>query len=495
MTNSPPSPPVSPQQAAAELLRRRRARGTLLDFTTYTKPDYQVGWHHRLLCDTLDRFAAGLVPRLIVCVPPQHGKTELVVRRLAPYLLGRDPDCRVISCSYGSSLASDGNRDVQRVVDDDPYRRLFPATRIGGDAVRNSDVFEVVGRAGFYRSAGVGGPITGRPMDVGLIDDPFKNREEADSPVVREAVWNWYTSAFLSRAHRGTRILVCHTRWHPDDLVGRLLRQQRDDPKADRWEVLSLPALCKEAGDGLGSPRQVGDALWPERHPPELLERKRAASPYDWFSLYQQEPRSPGSQEWPDELFPPSLWFDDWPGGMRRRVLSLDPSKGRSDKSGDYSAFVMLALDDDWTLWVDADLARRPVEASAERSIVGDGLELLRRWNPEAFSVETNGFQSLVADAFLRVARERGVHCPLYPVESTDPKTTRIRQLGPYLAQKRLRVRNTPGGRMLVEQLRLFPNAEHDDGPDALAQAVVTMDHLVYGRRDDDAGGVDYLRV
>jgi hypothetical protein len=490
MTSSLLSPgQISPAQAAAELLRRRRARANLLDFTLYTKPDYEAGWHHRLLAGTLDRFAAGLIPRLVVCIPPQHGKTELVVRRLAAKLLGDDPDLRIISCSYSASLASDGNRDVQRIIDDEPYRRLYPGTALAGRNVRtvagpmplrNSDVFEVAGRRGFYRSAGVGGPITGKPMDVGIIDDPFKNREEADSPVVRESVWQWYTGAFLSRAHKGTRILVCHTRWHPEDLVGRLLKQQQDDPKASRWEVLVLPAVCKADGDGCGSPRRAGEALWPERHPLTLLEQKKAANPYDWWSLYQQEPRNPGSTEWPESYFTwPGFWFEDWPtSGLVIKVMALDPSKGTDSKTGDYQALVKFARDEKGVEYVEADLAKRPLTAlkAADGTELSEGMvetavDQAAAFRPEGVAVETNLFQVLLLIPFRDVAESRGYEVPLYGLDNTVKKEVRIRRLGTPLSQRRTRFRRTPGTRLLVEQLKQFPTADHDDGPDALEMA------------------------
>lgn len=503
MTNSLQSPPVSKQEAAAELLRRRRARQNLLEFTRYTMPAYQVGWHHAALCAKLDAFAHGQIRRLMVFMPPQHGKSELVSRRLPAYLLGRHPNARVIACSYTADLAGTMNRDVQRVMDADSYRALFPGVNLpgkrvktlSGAALRNSDEFEIIDRdgrltGGSYKSAGVLGGITGRPMDFGVIDDPIKGREQADSAAHRENVWGWYNGDFLSRTHGKTQLLLTCTRWHEDDLAGRLLKVATDEPKADQWEVVCYPAILEQPT--AGDPRQVGEPLWPERHPLESLEAKRASSPYDWASLYQGHPRAQGSTEWPDELFPASMWFDDWPPNLQHRVLSLDPSKGKQDKSGDYSAFILLGLDPDWTLWVDADIARRPVEAKNERSIVSDGLELAKAWRPEAFSVETNGFQEMVATAILRESEQQHLHLPMYAINNTVPKVIRIRQLGTYLAQKRLRVRSTPGGRMLVQMMKDFPCGSYDDGPDALAQAVVMMDYLIGGQ---SASGPQLLRV
>ncbi len=191
--------------------------------------------------------------------------------------------------------------------------------------------------------------------------------------------------------------------------------------------------------------------------------------------------------EWPAEYFD-GIFFDEWPRDVNEytRVMALDPSKGKTDASGDYSAWIMLGVDRDLCLWVDADLDNtRPVESpindAEARSIVSDGFRLFRQFGPQAVLVEINGFQEMVATALARHARERGIVMPIYTINHTTPKAQRIRGLGPFLAQRRLRVRNTHGGRLLVQQLRDFsPTVEHDDGPDALETAVAMANKLIY---------------
>jgi hypothetical protein len=214
---------------------------------------------------------------------------------LPAYLLGQRPGARIIAASCTADLASSMNRDVQRVIEGGGYWRLFPGTRLGGKNIRaaagprplrNSDEFEILDgdgqfTGGFYKSAGVGCAIVGRPMDYGLIDDPTKGRENADSPAHRENVWGWFNGDFMSRTHGDTSILLTATRWHEDDLPGRLLAKARDDPKADQWEVVCWPAVCEE-GPTEADPRRPGEPLWPERHPLAELEAKRASSLYDW---------------------------------------------------------------------------------------------------------------------------------------------------------------------------------------------------------------------
>lgn len=198
---------------------------------------------------------------------------------------------------------------------------------------------------------------------------------------------------------------------------------------------------------------------------------------------------SPEGVEWPDEYFDRHIWFDRWPDDLICKVMYLDPSKGRLDKHGDFSAYIMLGVDRAWNLWVDCDMNnKRPVEAmygSGGGSMAEDGLRLYLDFKPQALCVETNGFQEWVPQSLFRYASEKGLVLPLWGLNNTENKQARIRSLGTYFAQKRFRVRDTPGGRMLVGQLKEFPVAEHDDGPDALKGAEVMANRLMNGAADD----------
>jgi predicted phage terminase large subunit-like protein len=280
---------------AAELARRK-----LMRFTQYTKPDYDTNWHHITICEQLDRFLAGEIKRLMIFTHPRAGKSELVSRRLPAFALGRDPDLTIITASYGAGLARRMNRDVQRIIDTEEYRRLFPKTQLNGANVRtvsqgswlrNSDMFEVVGHKGFYMSVGVGGSLTGSGGQILVIDDPVKNRKEANSATFRESVWEWYTSTFYTRLAPGGGILLTLTRWHEDDLAGRLLEAMKSDPDADQWEIINLPALSEEPIPPYDQRKQAGVPLWVNRWDDKEMRKKRAVvGERDWASLYQQRP-------------------------------------------------------------------------------------------------------------------------------------------------------------------------------------------------------------
>lgn len=287
------------KHGSVDHVRRAKSRRNLVDFTKYTKPDFQVNWHHQLLCEYLEAFAKGLYPRLIIEAPPRHGKSELVSRRLPAYIFGQRPNAKIITASYGAELASSMNRDVQRIIDSETYQKLFPNTRLSGSNtrksaqgswLRNSDIFEVVGHGGMYRSAGVGGPITGLGGDYLIIDDPIKNAEEADSLTHRNKVWDWYTTTFYTRLERNGSILLTLTRWHEDDLAGRLLNAMKTDRFADKWVVLTLPAIADDNLDA-EDPREEGEALWPYKYDiNRLLAMKGSMGSRAFNALYQQRP-------------------------------------------------------------------------------------------------------------------------------------------------------------------------------------------------------------
>ena len=283
-----------------------RARRELFPFITYTFPKFSVNWHHIISCQYLDKLARGEITRLMILMPPRHSKSELVSRRFPAYMLGRNPDEKIISCSYSAALASAMNRDVQRIIDSEEYQRLFPATKLFGANVRsvasgtwlrNSDIFEIVDRRGYYRSAGIGGSISGHGFSTGLCDDPCKNQKEALSKTWRDMIWEWYSTTFLTRMdEESARICITMTLWHEDDLVGRILDLAEKDPEADQWTVVRFPAIAeddvKKKTYMIPDPRKPGEALWPEKKPLKMLIKLKKALGEWWFALFQQRPSS-----------------------------------------------------------------------------------------------------------------------------------------------------------------------------------------------------------
>lgn len=289
-------------------LHKRQARYRLLPFTTYTFPDYQVNWHHELTCNYLDAFLNKKIRRLMIFEPPRHGKSELTSRRLPALIHGRYPNDEILAVSYNAELASSMTIDVQRIMDNPLYEELFPTVRIakhsGAKYKRTSDEHEIIPYqdpvdklwhwyTGSYKSAGVGGSFTGRGANWSLIDDPIKNREDADSKAFRNMLWSFYTSTLRTRMEGEGSILITLTRWHDDDLASRLLRLAQADKTADQWVVLNLPAIKEHERDSY-DPREIGEPLWPDKFSYQDLMKIKAMGMRDWSSLWQQEPTVEG---------------------------------------------------------------------------------------------------------------------------------------------------------------------------------------------------------
>lgn len=289
---------------------RLYARESFACFTTYVDREFLLGWVHEDIALALDRFLQAVreqrSPRLMITMPPRHGKSQLVSRLFPAYALGRCPDLNIIATSYAASLATSFNRDIQRIIDSDNYREVFPSVRLGtgkmGDASRHSDFFEIAGRSGSYLSAGVGGGITGRGGEILIVDDPFKDHEDADSETIRNRVWNWYTSTLYTRRSPGAGIIIINTRWHCDDLSGRLLEAEKRG-EGDRWECINFPAIAEHDEPH----RKQGEALHPERYPlKDLLQIQKAIGSRDWNALYQQHPVPDGGSTFKAE------WLRRW---------------------------------------------------------------------------------------------------------------------------------------------------------------------------------------
>lgn len=309
-------------------------------FVKYTKNDYQFNWHHELLIQKLEDFALGKIKRLMIFMPPRHGKSELASRMLPAWLFGLNPKAKIISTSYASELSSSFNRDVQRVIDNEQYRKVFPDIRLSdgkraanASYLRNNDIFEIVGTGGSYRSAGVGGAITGLGGDYLIIDDPIKNYEEAKSPTIRRKVWEWYTSTLYTRQEKNAGILLIQTRWHEDDLAGILLEEMKKGGEyADQWEVISFPAILDK--ESPTDPRKIGEALWPWKYDERFLQvTKHTMGTFQFSALYQQTPT-------PDEgIYVKTNWikyYDHLPPKLDYTFQSWDMTFGSTNENASF---------------------------------------------------------------------------------------------------------------------------------------------------------------
>jgi hypothetical protein len=228
---------------------------------------------------------------------PTHN-SELTSRRLPAYMLGQNPNLRIALCAYNATFASKFNRQVQRIMTDPAYNEIFPETRLNaknvatdskGAYLRNSEQFEVVGKNGSFISVGVGGGITGNPVDIALIDDPIKGAEEAGSQTYREKVWEWYTTELETRLNNNSQILITLTRWNVADIAGRILEASENE-HARNWEVVVFPRI-KVDNSNPDDPRKIGEVLWPEVHSMESAMEAKQRNPVKFEALQQQDPK------------------------------------------------------------------------------------------------------------------------------------------------------------------------------------------------------------
>jgi predicted phage terminase large subunit-like protein len=279
----------------------REARSGLLAFTVATMPTFSPASFHKRYYKQLNDFAEGKIKKLMTFMPPQHGKSEGSTRRLPSYVLGRDPDKKIAIVSYNAPKARKFNREIQRIIDTPEYHEIFPDTRlnssrvttVAGQWLRNADECEIVGRRGGFKTVGVGGPLTGDPVDMLIMDDIYKDAKSAWSPTIREGIEDWYDTVADTRLHNDSQQLIVFTRWHENDLAGHLIQQQGIyDPvtNPDGWVIIVYPAI-KIGGPTEYDPREEGEALWPERHSLDKLKLSRKRNPHVFESLYQQNPK------------------------------------------------------------------------------------------------------------------------------------------------------------------------------------------------------------
>ncbi len=457
--------------AQIELARRELARRHFEDFVLYTTLGYLMGWVHRELCQELELFLESVAnkesPRLMITFPPRHGKSMLASIKFPAYFFGRYPDLSMISTSYSADLASRMNRDVQRVLESEAYKKLFPKTTLYGKNIRtisgawqrNSDLFEIVGYQGSYRSAGVGGGVTGMGGNCLVVDDPLRSRADADSSTIREKLWDWYTSTLYTRAMPGGGILLIQTRWHMDDLAGRLLEADRTG-EGDKWRIVNFPAIATKDEEY----RKAGEALHPERYPlDQLLSIKAALGSRDWEALYQQNPVPDGGaifrKEWIQHYLPKDLpakfdkvlisWdmaFKDnedsdyvvgqvW-GRKSAQYFLLDQMRGRMGFTATLEAFKRLA--DKWP-----QATEKLVEDKANGPAVIDSL---KRYVSGIIPINPDGSKSARAHAITPLFEAHNVFLPDVSI--------------------------APWVRDYEAELLQFPASAHDDQVDATTQAL-----------------------
>jgi len=469
------------QQASQEIARRELARRNLLAFVLRYEQEYHAGWVHKVIAAELMHFSEQVVrkeaPRLMITMPPRHGKSLLASQYWPAWHLGNHPHHEFINTSYAQSLQMDFSRKIQELVKSEDYHLLFGNLGVTkkNEAIERWSVYDFdKGKrtGGGILAAGIGGPISGRGAHIFLIDDPVKNREDAESVTLRETAKSWYSSTAYTRLAPGAGIVVIQTRWHDDDLSGHLLSEMREAEKemagndgiwpedADRWRCVDFPAIATTNEKY----RVAGAPLHPERYDLLALRKiKRTLAPRDWAALYQQNPQVE------EGAYFQKKYFKFWKNKPDFLDIYCCGDLAISKKEhADWSVFYVVGKDENGDIYF-LDEYRDRWDAN---EIVNVIFEIHKKWKPRKFGLE-KGQISLTLDGFIRHRkREEGI-LDLF-----------IDELPPGKQDKELRARTIQGlmslgqvwwpeGALWVDEamnefLR-FPSGVKDDRVDAAA--------------------------
>lgn len=420
---------------------RVRARNHLIEFTTYTYDRYKVGTHHRLISEQLERVMRREIDRLMLLMPPRHGKSELASRRYPAFCLGNHPTRQIIAASASESFATDVGRDVRNIIKDPSYGRLFPHVALAEDSQASGRWHTKQG--GVFYAVGVGSQVLGKGADEFIIDDPFGSMADAQSEVERKRVKDWFQGSVYNRLQPNGAIIVINHRMHEDDLSGYLLEQQNNG--GDRWEVIQLPAIDSS-----------GAALWPDAYPIEALHRIQANSlPRYWSALYQQDPQ-------PDEgTFFRADWFKRHEELPSVNVF-VTCDFAVTNEGGDWTEFAVWGIGSDSTIYA-MDWWRGQTDAGVwiERL-----LDLVQKHKPFTVFAEGGVIRRAIEGILAKRMNERKAFASIEWINSVKDKPTRARAFQALAANGKVSFPKSPWANDVLDQLVRFPAGKHDDAVD-----------------------------
>ena len=469
-----------------ELAMRELARRQLLRFILRNNSRYKAGWVHADICARLERFReqviAGEGPRLMLFMPPRHGKSMICSQEFPAWFLGHHPDREIISSSYSEPLTLDFSHKVQERVASNDFQVLFDSCKLkkGRESLQ---VWRTT-KGGGYVAAGVGGPLTGRGADILIIDDPFKNRQDADSQINRDHVWNWFTSTAYTRLMPGGGVLIIQTRWHDDDLSGRLIYNYEQAMKefagtgnwpddADKWEVVSYPAIAVNDEKH----RRKGEPLHAERYNLRSLARiRRTIGPRDWAALYQQMPTPEEGEYFTKEML---RYYKQTPDPSHMSVIAAADLAISKKEHADYSVIMVAGVDANDDMWI-LDVRRGRWDAM---EIIENLMDVQRVWRPQQIGIEEGQITKSIGpflEKRIRETRMYSLNVSHLRISMRDkemrarPIQGRMKQGKVYFAE------NAPWTQDLVTELLRFPSGVKDDQVDALAWLGQMMNDVQY---------------
>ena len=439
------------QEAEKELARRELGKRKLSSFIHYGFPDYKENWHHTLIIEKMEAIERGELKRLMIFMPPRHGKSEIASVQFPAWYLGRNPKRSIICASYSSDLSVDFGRKARNLMKSQEFENIFQDIGLAEDS-KSAGKWHT-NKGGMYVSVGVGGSITGRGGDVFLIDDPVKNREDAESPLIREKIWGWYRAVARTRMTPGGAIVLIMTRWQDDDLAARILKEGKG------WDILSMPAIAEQEEHY----RKQGEALWSSMYNlGELQEIKDDIGTYNWSSLYQQNPLTVESQEFKEEMFQEREWSEVLRLNTRKFV-TIDPAPAKTEGS-DFIGICENYVDSEnkWNL----KAYRVKIDPKALIDLI---FKLKTDMNFEKIGIEEGMYKDVLKPFMDDEMRKRNVFFEVMELKHEQVrKELRIRGLLPrYETKSIFHIKGEC--KNLEEELLRFPKGINDDVIDATA--------------------------
>ncbi len=457
------------ERLADELERRTKIQAAyddLLAFVKHMQPDYIVGKHHKLLADLLMAMESGEKDRITVSIAPRHGKSTLISVYFPAWYIGRNPNKKIMLVSHTADLAVDFGRKVRNLIATDLYREIFPTVGLAADS-KSAGRWDT-NQGGTFFATGVGAAIAGRGADLLLIDDPHNEQDVLNGNFeVFDKAYEWYTYGARTRLMPGGRVAVVATRWHADDLIGRVQKDMAQNDKADQFEVFEFPAIMEvKQPDGT----ILEKALWPEFFDLNALHRTKASMPlFQWNAQYQQSPTSEeaaviGRDKW-------QTWKKDDPPTCEYVIMSLD-SAAETHNRADYTALTVWGVFHNEAVGHDRheiillDSIKKRVEFVELKQMAVDQYN---KWNPDCFIVEK---KSSGVALYQELRRTGLVISEFTPHRGTGDKLARLNAVADIVISGLVWVPETRWAEELVDEIASFPFGRNDDLVDAAVMAL-----------------------
>ncbi len=442
-------------------LRLKQAQNSLTAFAHKVYPGFKEGPHHRKLAKIFADVASGKKKRVIINIAPRMGKSEFSSYLFPAWFLGQHPDKKIIMATHTAGLSEDFGRRVRNLIDSDDYKEIFPNTLVADDQKAAGKWSTAAG--GQYYAVGVGGALAGRGADLFVIDDPHSEQDiRANSRATFDTAWTWFQTGPLQRLMPGGAILVIMTRWSLVDLTGKLINYQINNPDAEPWEIVELPAILNQ-----DTPEEK--SLWPEQWPlKELKSKRESMDARYWNAQYMQQPTSESAafikrSQW-------RVWDRDEPPPCEFVIQSWDTAH-EAKTTSDYSACTT------WGVWYNEEEGNAAqiilLDAFKDRlefpELKAKALDYYREWKPDSFLVE----KKAAGAPLVQELRRMGIPVDEFTPSRGNDKIARVNAISDMFSSGMVWAPDRRWAKDVIEEVAAFPMGEHDDYVDTVSQALL----------------------